>query len=196
MKARKIAISSVSIALFIGASCCASVYGRVQAPKLSDLIKNSDFIAEGKVAKVSDVRGVRIARLEVARVHKGSSTIDSVYLWTSPTWVCDISGADLNETGLYFLSLVTARQFNSENAELGHELESVLQGERLYSISWAGYGRFIKRGDGRLEASDYVRFPRTVAVRYLRTGDYSSVALVDLRDIVWLIHTTRPRRGV
>jgi hypothetical protein len=196
MGARKTRIISASIALFIGAFCCASIQGKVQAPKLKDLIKNSDFIAEGKVTKVSVVRGVRIARLDVARVHKGSPTIKRLYLWASPTWVCDVSDAELDESGLYFLSLVTEKQFTSANAEFGHELDGVLQGDRLYRISWSGYGRLINKSDGMLQASDYVRFPRTVAVKYVSTGDYSSVALVDARDIVWLIHTSRPRRGV
>jgi len=196
MGARKTRIISVSIALFIGAFCCASIQGKVRAPKLNDLIKNSDFIAEGKVTKISVVRGVRIARLDVARVHKGSPTIKRLYLWASPTWACDISGAELDESGLYFLSLVKEKQFTSADAEFGHELDGVLQGDRLFAISWFGYGRHINKSDGMLQVSDYVRFPRTVAVRYISTGDYSSVALVDARDIVWLIHTSRPRRGV
>ena len=119
-----------------------------------------------------------------------------MYLWAPSTWECDISGADLNESGLYFFSSVTARQFNAESAEFGRELDRVLQGEALYSICWSGYGRFINKGRGRLEASDYVRFPRTVAVKYLRTGDYTSVAVVGAEDIVWLIHTSRRRRAV
>jgi hypothetical protein len=196
MGARKTRLVSVSISLFIGAFCCASIQGKVQAPKLNDLIKNSDFIAEGKVTKISVVRGVRIARLDVARVHKGSPTIRRLYLWASPTWVCDVSGAELDESGLYFLSLVKEKQFTSGNAEFGHELDGLLLGDRLYRICWSGYGRMINKSDGMLQASDYVRFPRTVAVRYVSTGDYSSVALVNARDVVWLIHTSRQRRGV
>ena len=196
MEARKTRIISASIALFIGAFCCASIQGKVQAPKLNDLIKHSDLIAEGRVTKIVVVRGVRIARLDLARVHKGSPTIKRLYLWASPTWVCDISGAELNESGLYFLTLVKDKQSTSGNAEFGHELDGVLQGDRLYTISWSGYGRLINKSGGMLQASDYVRFPRTVAVRYISTGDYSSVALVDARDIVWLIHTSRQRRGV
>ena len=138
------------------------------------------------------VRDVRIARLDVVRIHKGSPKIKTVYVWASPTWTCDISGANMNESGMYFLSLGTRKQLTSDRSEFGHQLESVLDGGPLYTICWSGYGRFINKGNGRLEASDYVRFPRTVSVRYVRTGDYSSVALVEPRDIVWLIYTTRP----
>jgi hypothetical protein len=195
MEIRKAHLISTLIAISSGFLFCASVQGRVQPPKLIDLIKYSDLIAEGKVTTISVVRGVRIARLDVTRVHKGNPTIKRLYLWASRTWACDISGAELGESGLYFLSLARENQLWVDNADFGDESGNVLQGGRLYSISGSGYGRFINSG-AKLKASDFVRFPRAVAVKHVRTGDYTSVALVDPGDIVWLIHTKRPRRGV
>ena len=195
MTTRPAVLFRASTLLMVVMICTASTQGKVESPRLIDLIKYSDCIAEGRVIKISVVRDVRIAELEVARIHKGSLSIKRVHIWASSTWACDISNAEPNESGLYFLTLWERKASNREQPEFAQELDDVLKGEKLYAITWSGYGRLVHQGDGRLRASDYVTFPRTVSVRYVRTGPYSSVALADARDIVWLIHTSRLRKG-
>ncbi|HEU4386568.1 MAG TPA: hypothetical protein VFV34_02140, partial [Blastocatellia bacterium] len=191
MRINSALVFHVSILLIYGSVCPALVKAKILPPTLIDLIKNSDCIAEGKVIGISDVGGVRIAELEVSRIHKGNRSIKRLHFWASKTWACDISYAEQNESGLYFLTMLNRRESDGGHPEFAQELNAVLADEGLYSITWSGYGRLIRHGNGRLQASDSVRFPRSVSVTYIRNGDYSSIALVDARDVFWVVHTRR-----
>ena len=191
MRIKTALVFRVSILLIHVSVCPALVKARISPPTLLDLIKNSDCIAEGKVIALSDVGGVRIAELEVTRIHKGDRSIKRLHFWASKTWACDISYAELNESGLYFLTLLNRRDSDRGHPDFEQELNGVLAGERLYSITWSGYGRLIDQGDGRLQANDSVRFPRVVSVRYVRSGDYTSIALVNAQDVFWVVYARR-----
>ena len=191
MRIKSALVFQISILLVYGSFCPAIVSAKILPPTLIDLIKYSDCIAEGKVTSIFEVGEVRIARLEVTRIHKGNRSIKTLHIWASKTWACDIGDAQLNESGMYFLTLVNTRESNKGRPELAEELNKVLAGDRLYAITWSGYGRLINHSDGRLQVNESVRFPRSVSIKYVRSGEYSSVALADAQDIFWIVHTRR-----
>ena len=188
----KRAVTYASILWMVGVLCPAHLQAKILPPRLVDLIKDSDCIAEGKVIKISEIGDVRIAHLQVMRIYKGNLSNKTLYFRASKTWACDISYAELNESGLYFLISLNRENLHQEP----QELQTVLGNDKLYSIAGSGYVRLIDNGGGRLQANSYVEFPRAVSVRYIKKGDYRSIALVDTRDIVWLIYINRHRARV
>jgi len=69
----------------------------------AELVKHSDFIVIGKVQSVTRVETVKVAKIEVSRILKGSP-VSELYFLAQDTWMCDISGAEVDETALFFLS--------------------------------------------------------------------------------------------
>ena len=178
---KKNAILLPALALLISSIYSPISQARIVPPKLLNMIASSDCIVLGKVVAISRSRDAQIAEVEVERVLKGDRTIKRLYFWATPTWACDISYAEQNESGLYLLVRV--------KAFLANEMPK----SPLYSITSSGYGRFVDKGRGRFEAPDLVRFPKNVAVRYVSKAQYVSAALVSRESILRLISTRNTR---
>ena len=199
MRTVKTTFFALAFALSANVLCTSTGHAKIPSPKLSELIKDSDYIVRGKVSRVLKISDTQIAEMEVADVLKGKHTTKKLYFMASPTWACDISHAEQNESCLYFLSRLK-HTYVSETLGKRHpgfmqELESTLQGQPLHSIARSGYGRFIYNGLGKLEAPRWIEFPKSVAVKYIAKGEYSSAVLVEPKDIFWMIYVAT-RNGV
>ena len=170
-----------AVALLVSSIYSPTAKAKIEAPKLRDMIASSDCIVLGKVIAISKQDKAHIAEVEVERVLKGERTIKRLYFWATSTWACDISHAEQNESGLYFLRRVTPT------------LETDMQRRPLYCLTSSGYGHFINKGQGRFEAPDLVRFPRNMSVTYVSKGKYISAKLVTRDSILRFISTGNKR---
>jgi len=110
------------------------VEAKVAAISFDELVRGSSVIV---IARIESVKprflkplGDQFARATVLEVWKGPSELREVEFLASPTWMCDISGAEVGENVVLFL-----------------ELES---SSRHYKIMHAGRGRMpFRKVDGR-----------------------------------------------
>src|SRR5262249_21963924 len=123
------------------------VYPKVAHVALKDLVKKSDSIVIGRVAKITQLDGVNIAELEITQTLKGDAGLKRLHYWATPTWSCDISTANEGETVLLLLSLVK-ESFLSDSSEYGkhhpllaRHMREHLQNNPLFFIGWFGGGR-------------------------------------------------------
>jgi hypothetical protein len=68
----------------------------------AQLVDGSSIIAVGTVVDVFEVQGLKVGRIQLDRVLKGTATGNVLFLNQS-TWMCDITGADIGERALWFL---------------------------------------------------------------------------------------------
>ena len=69
---------------------------------LADMIKYSDCIVVGRVVRTK-INGKNIAEIAVSQNLKGDSSLRRVRFSSAPLWACDVSAAEENEQGLFFL---------------------------------------------------------------------------------------------
>jgi hypothetical protein len=191
MKARRFIPLVIVVALLVNLVCSPTVLARIILPKLSDLIQKADRIVLGKVTNISVIGEIQVAKLRVERVLKGDQGIAEIYFRATPTWACDISHAETNESGLYYFNrgrVLNPKNTAAKKSPRSEHPERILQGQPLYSITWDGYGRFVNEEQGKLSASVGVEFPESVRVKYVRRGKYHHVALVNPDDVFRLIH--------
>jgi hypothetical protein len=75
---------------------------KVGSITMEALISGADVIVIGKVTRVLNVAGTRVAEVQVSRSLKGEPGARLAYL-AQPTWMCDITGGDVDDEGLFFL---------------------------------------------------------------------------------------------
>jgi hypothetical protein len=104
-------------------------------------------------AAIASLRSVPIARVRVERPLKGVATGQVVHYLAAPTWICDISGAELGERALFLLDDTGWHQqlAPATRAELKRRTDSA----PVYSVAHAGRGRMPLRA---VQASEYATF--------------------------------------
>lgn len=88
-----------AVVLFLAAES----WSEVMPTTLKELTTHSELIVVGKVVRVTSVKGLRVAEVQVSATIKGKSTTKIYYL-AQPTWVCDTSTATVGEETLFFFS--------------------------------------------------------------------------------------------
>jgi hypothetical protein len=159
-----ILILSASIALPRG------VAAKIGPVSFDDLVKRSEYVVVGKVQSVQNVEQVKVAKIEVMRVLKGTPTSELYYLAQS-TWICDISGAEVGETALFFLTkyqfdpnpkprptpdangFVTLSSDFEEPLGFRNQVQALVNGTPFLQISDAGRGKMPLR---KIAGIDYV----------------------------------------
>lgn len=91
---------STTIAVVIGL-LIGDCLGKVAATSLRELADNADLIVIGRVTRVVQVKGVRVAEVQVANTIKGA-THSLVYYLAQPTWTCDTTGSVVGEETIFF----------------------------------------------------------------------------------------------
>ena len=134
--ARRIAL--LIIALFIFATPCLADAGSMT---LEDMIQRSKYIVLGKVTKVEMVGDVKLAELEVLRSLKGDPGSTKLYYWASPTWMCDVSNATLNEKGIYFLWDAEVSKASKQHLRFLQRAHPFTKGATIYLLQHSGRGR-------------------------------------------------------
>ncbi len=122
---------------------------KVAAIEFSSLVANCELIVVAKVESVSGPPdGKRYAKAKVTEVWKGTNSSTIEFL-ASPTWTCDISTAEKDETVLLFLN----------------------QGEtsQSYEIEHSGHGRLLLR---TVAGKSYVAFsPEVILPKGIKTAN-------------------------
>jgi hypothetical protein len=93
---------STCVALVAVIAFAATCFADAGTMSLSDMVKSSDLIVTGKVVNAK-VGGKSIAELEVTQTFKGNPSLQRVRFFAAPIWACDVSAAEENEAGLFFL---------------------------------------------------------------------------------------------
>jgi hypothetical protein len=70
---------------------------------LKELATSADLIIVGKVTRVIEVKGLRVAEVQVGATVKGKS-LNTIYYLAQSTWVCDTTSATVGEETLFFLN--------------------------------------------------------------------------------------------
>jgi hypothetical protein len=154
---------------------------------LADMIKYSDFIAVGKVVNAR-VHGKRIAELEVTQVLKGDRSLKRVRFYAAPSWACDISAAEQDEVGLFFLTNDLPPQLSKEK----HSPYRDSEGVPVFFITHSGRGRMIFK---HLDGDDYVyaynggevKFPGSLRYARYPTPENRLLGLIRLGDVLSFI---------
>lgn len=79
-------------------------YAKIGSVGIKDLIRHSEYIMIGRCQSITEIEGVKVAKVEVIKTIKGKETNELYYLAESQ-WTCDISGAVIGETALYFFDV-------------------------------------------------------------------------------------------
>jgi hypothetical protein len=175
---RNLFLAHVAVIAF--ASTCFAEAGTMSLP---EMIKSSDLIVTGRVVNAK-VGGKSIAELEISRTLKGNPSLKRVRFVAAPIWACDVSAAEEDETGLFFLR----RNFTDDPSERALP-QSESDGVPLFFITHSGRGRMIFR---HLDGEDFVyahkrgevKFPDSLRfARYPKPED-RELGLVRLADIL------------
>jgi hypothetical protein len=151
--------------------------------KLADMIKYSDLVIVGKVVNAR-VDGKRIAEVAVTQTLKGDRSLTRVRFYAFPIWVCDVSDAEQNETGIFFLR----RNFTDDPAEKSLP-QGKSDGSPIFFIAHSGRGRLIFQ---HLDGGDFVYankhgdviFPGTLHFARYPKPDDRDVGLVKVADLI------------
>lgn len=172
---------------FAAASPCFADAGTMN---LEDMIQRSEFIVTGKISRIKSVDNVKLAEIEVVRTLKGNPSVKQLYYFASPTWACDVSGAEVGEEGLYFLP---KRDEHLSKPSKGHlrflgKAYNFTQGAAIYLLEHSGRGRFKPKyidGKGYLYVHKYsdVVFPSTIEVVQYPDPEKPNLGLVRLDDV-------------
>jgi hypothetical protein len=153
---------------------------------LADMIKYSDLIVVGKVVDAR-VQGKRVAELEVTRVLKGDPSLKRVRFYAAPIWACDISAAEQNEVGLFFL---TNDLLNDPKEK--HPPYRDSEGVAVFFITHSGRGRMIFE---HIDGDDYVyaykggevKFPGSLRRARYPTPENRHFGLIRLDEVLSFI---------
>jgi hypothetical protein len=139
------AVKRTVIAMVVLAALAVSSYAKKVMPTLENLVAEANLIVVGKVVKVHEAGGVKIAEANVIQTYKGNSSLKRVYYLASPTWTCDTSTAIEGETALLFLSsysdwrsshLVTEQSWATRG-----KLAWIVGNQPFFSLANSGSGR-------------------------------------------------------
>ena len=182
-------IALLIIALFIFATPCFADAGSMT---LEDMVQRSKYIVLGKVSKVKIVDDVKLAELEVLRTLKGDPSSNKLYYWASPTWMCDVSDATLNETAIYFLWDPEVSNANKHHLRFLRRAHPFTQGAPIYLLQHSGRGRLRPRymdGAGYLYVHKYsdVIFPSSIEIVRRPEPKDPDLGMVRLDDVLAFI---------
>lgn len=152
---------------------------KVAATTLHDLTAGSGLIVIGRVTRSLEVKGVRVAEVQVTSTLKGSA-YPTIYYLAQPTWICDITSGTVGEEALFFF---TAYAFDPEPASMAYvrsagssgayrvesgtapsgefkeplgfhrEISSLVGSGSFWQVSWSGRGRMPIR---EIHATKYI----------------------------------------
>ena len=184
---RQIALLAI---VLVFASPCFADAGTM---KLEDMIVRSQFIVQGKVSNVKVVDGKKLAELEVVRTLKGDPGVKKLFYWACPTWVCDVSGATLNEEGIYFLfdlsKEVPENKFYTRFLKRAYPFT---KGATIYMLQHSGRGRLRTKyidGAGYLYVHKFsdVVFPASIEIARRPEPKDPDLGMVRLEDVLSFI---------
>lgn len=175
---RNACLSIVAVVVF--ASTCFADAGTME---LSRMVKFSDLIVVGRVLNAK-VNGKPVAELEIIQTLKGDSSRKRVRFFAAPIWVCDVSAAEENETGLFFLR----RYFTDDPAERALP-QNEPDGVPVFFITHSGRGRMIfKNIDGEdfvyAHRHGEVKFPNSLRFAHHPKPEDLDLGLVRLADVL------------
>jgi hypothetical protein len=165
-----------------------TLHAKVMPIALSELVKESDAIVIGRVIKLTNFDDVRIAELDVIQTIKGDSQLTCLHYWASPTWACDTSTANENETVLLLLSraekrlLSDASDFVKRHPASAKSLRNHLQNSPLFSITGSGGGRMVIT-ENIVERNGYIIYPDEIKVIARRPIQYGHTTFSLLEDV-------------
>ena len=179
----------LTIALFVLASPCLADAGTMTLEKM---IQRSKFIVLAKVVRVKFVDGVKLAELEVTRTLKGDPSVTRLYYWATPSWMCDVSDATLNEVGIYFLWEVENPSPNKAQLRFQRRARPFTQGATIYALEHSGRGRLRPRyidGAGYLYTHKFsdVIFPTSIEIVRRPEPKDPDLGMVRLDDVLSFI---------
>lgn len=140
---------------------------KVAPTTLHDLTARSGLVVIGRVTRLLEVKGVRVAEVRVTSTLKGSA-YSTIYYLAQPTWICDITKGTVGEEALFFftgysfdpepVSMLYVRSADRSGAyavengasrsgqfkePLGFrdEIRSLVGSSSFWQVSWSGRGR-------------------------------------------------------
>ena len=152
---------------------------KVAPTTLKELTVSADLIVVGKVTKVTSVKGLRVAEVQVTTTLKGQSP-NTIYYLAQPTWICDTTGATVGEETLFFF---TKYKFDPHPASMAYvkpagepgtytieddvsplgafkeptgfreQINALVSDSHFWQVSWAGRGQMQIR---ELRGTKYV----------------------------------------
>lgn len=168
---------------------------RVKAPTISELVRAADAVVIGRVVEVEEIKGERIAWVEVVQQLLGEP-LDRFALRADPTWACDISDAEPGEMALLFVHRHDFDGSFDTDGMLGMvlpargvpaSLETALGRRRgglpLMDIVYSGRGRLPIRWVQGNEQVEYSEVRLAEDVRML-TVSWSSSRFARLDDVL------------
>jgi hypothetical protein len=175
-------IISPLLIMFLGFN--SAFYAKVAPMELSGLVKRADVIVVGKVTKIIIVNSAsagvktenaKIAEVEVSRVLKGGTRLKRLYYWASPTWACDVSGANEGEEVLLLLE-------TRVNQTLSTSLQKYIQDSPLYYIAFSGGGRMVIKGK-LIERNGHIIYPKTFKIVRRLPLKYDHISMYALEEV-------------
>lgn len=199
-----------AVVLFLAAECSP----KVAPTTLKELTAHAELIVVGKVVRVTNVKGLRVAEVQVAATIKGNSPT-TIYYLAQPTWVCDTSAATIGEETLFFFSKY---KFDPNPASIAYvkptgsagrytiqddatpvgafkepigfreQITALVDAGHFWQVSWAGRGRMpIRNLHGTKYATlwiDDVRLPAGIPTVSGPEHKYSFIRSAPLGVIV------------
>ena len=175
---------------------------RVQGVSLAELVQLSDQVVVGKVLRVHQVSGLRVAEVEVVETLKGQTPVPHLFFLAQPTWICDVTEAEAGETALLFLEASDGvlelqnmppgdGEFRKAPRGFRRQLDRLRRGSPFFVVAQAGRGHMAVRSlEGQDVATiwtDDVRLPAAISTFPGPEPEHSfirSVPLAALRDLV------------
>jgi hypothetical protein len=150
---------------------------------LAEMIKYSDLVIVGKVVNVT-VNGKRIADVAVTQTLKGDRSLTRIRFYAFPIWTCDVSAAEQNETGIFFLR----SHFTDDSAEKTAPQDK-LDGIPVFFLTHSGRGRLIFQhvdGDDFVYANKRgdVKFPGSLHFARRPKSDNPDLGLIKVADVI------------
>lgn len=175
---RNFCLSLVALAAF--ASTCFAEAGTMS---LGEMIKSSDLIVVGRVSEAR-VGGQAVAELGITQILKGDPALKRVRFVAGPVWACDVSAAEDNEAGLFFLR----RSFTDDPSERALP-QSQSGGLPLFFITHSGRGRMIfKNIDGEdflyAHKRGEVKFPDSLRFARYPNPEDRALGLVRVSEVL------------
>ena len=91
------AFVALALVMFFSGEC----FPTVLPTTLRELTDSAKLIVIGRVTNVRDVKGLKVAEVRVTKTLKGSPQ-ELVYYLAQPTWICDITSANVGQETLFF----------------------------------------------------------------------------------------------
>jgi hypothetical protein len=196
---RKLATLLATVAVLLDAPLGSA---KVAGVSLAELVQLSDEVVVGKVLRVHQVSGLRIAEVDVVETLKGQSAIPTLFFLAQPTWICDITEAEAGETALLFLQKSDGAlalesmppgdgEFRKAPRGFRRQLDRLRRDAPFFVVAQAGRGHMAVRSvEGQQVATVWtgdVRLPAAVPSLPGPQPEYSfirSVPLAALRGLV------------